>query len=70
MIGRTAKISDLAEWMIVSSSNLATNLLLDYLSVEYVREVLAAASVNGMELRRGVDDKKAFEQNFNNQTTA
>jgi beta-lactamase class A len=70
LIGRTAKISDLAEWMIVSSSNLATNLLLDYLSVEYVREVLAAASVNGMELRRGVDDKKAFEQDFNNRTTA
>lgn len=70
LIGRTAKISDLAEWMIVSSSNLATNLLLDYLSVEYVREVLVAAGVNGMELRRGVDDKKAFEQNFNNETTA
>jgi beta-lactamase class A len=70
LIGRTAKISDLAEWMIVSSSNLATNLLLDYLSVEYVREILVAAGVNGMELRRGVDDKKAFEQNFNNETTA
>jgi beta-lactamase class A len=70
LIGRTAKISDLAEWMIVSSSNLATNLLLDYLSVEYVREILSAAGVNGLELRRGVDDKKAFEQNFNNETTA
>ena len=70
LIGRTAKISDLAEWMIVSSSNLATNLLLDYLTVEYVREVLAAAGVNGMELRRGVDDTKAFDRNFNNETTA
>ena len=70
LIGRTAKISDLAEWMIVSSSNLATNLLLDYLSVDYVREVLVAAGVNGMELRRGVDDTKAFEKNFNNETTA
>jgi beta-lactamase class A len=70
LIGRTAKISDLAEWMIVSSSNLATNLLLDYLSVNYVREVLDAAGVSGLELRRGVDDTKAFEQNFNNETTA
>lgn len=70
LIGRTAKISDLAEWMIVSSSNLATNLLLDYLSVNYVREVLDAAGVRGLELRRGVDDTKAFEQNFNNETTA
>jgi beta-lactamase class A len=70
LIGRAAKISDLAEWMIVSSSNLAANLLLDYLTVEYVREVLRAAGVNGLRLRRGVDDTKAFEQNFNNETTA
>lgn len=70
LIGRTAKISDLTEWMIVSSSNLATNLLLDYLSVEEAREVLRGAGVSGMELRRGVDDTKAHEQNFNNETTA
>jgi beta-lactamase class A len=70
LIGRTAKISDLAEWMIVSSSNLATNLLLDYLTVEYVRGVLDAAGVQGIDLRRGVDDTKAHDQNFNNETTA
>src|SRR5207244_4784222 len=34
-IGRTAKISALAEGMISSSSNLATNLLLDLVGVEY-----------------------------------
>ena len=69
-IGRTAKISDLAEWMIVSSSNLATNLLLDYLTVDYVRDVLEAAGVKGVEVRRGVDDTKAHDQKFNNETTA
>jgi beta-lactamase class A len=70
LIGRTAKISDLTEWMIVSSSNLATNLLLEYLTVEYVRGVLEAAGVQGIDLRRGVDDTKAHDQNFNNETTA
>src|SRR5947209_742926 len=70
LIGRTAKVSDLAEWMIVSSSNLATNLLLDYLTVEYVRDVLRSAGVKGIELRRGVDDTKAHGQNFNNETTS
>jgi beta-lactamase class A len=70
LIGRTARISDLTEWMIVSSSNLATNLLLDYLTVDYVCGVLGAAGVKGMDLRRGVDDTKAHEQNFNNETTA
>ena len=70
LIGRTAKLSDLAEWMIVSSSNLATNLLLDYLTVEYAKKVLRDAGVSGVELRRGVDDTKAHEQHFNNEATA
>lgn len=70
LIGRTAKISDLMEWMIVASSNLATNLLLDYITVEYVRTVLREAGVNGVDLKRGVDDTKAHDQDLNNETTA
>lgn len=70
LVGRTAKISELSEWMIVSSSNLATNLLLDYLTVEEAQRVLREAGVSGIELRRGVDDTKAHEKNFNNETTA
>lgn len=69
-IGRTAKISDLTEWMIVASSNLATNLLLAFLGVDYASKVLRDAGVNGIDLRRGVDDTKAHEKNFNNETTA
>jgi beta-lactamase class A len=70
LIGRTAKISDLTEWMIVSSSNLATNLLLDYISVEQALSVLGDAGVHGVHLRRGVDDTTAHDKNFNNETTA
>src|SRR4051794_25819451 len=70
LIGRTAKVSDLTESMIVSSSNLATNLLLDYLTVEEAQRVLHEAGVTGIDLRRGVDDTKAHEQKFNNETTA
>ena len=70
LVGRTAKISDLTEWMIVSSSNLATNLLLDHLTVDYALKVLRDAGVNGVDLRRGVDDTKAHEKNLNNETTA
>ena len=70
LIGRTAKISDLTEWMIVSSSNLATNLLLDYLTVAYASMVLQEAGVSGVDLRRGVDDTKAHEKKLNNETTA
>jgi beta-lactamase class A len=70
LVGRTAKISNLAEWMIVSSSNLATNLLLDYITVGEAQRVLRDAGVTEVYLRRGVDDKNAHDQNFNNETTA
>jgi beta-lactamase class A len=69
-IGRTAKISVLAHAMISGSSNLATNLLLDLLSVEYARKVLRDARVEGVELRRGVEDHGAHELGINNQATA
>jgi beta-lactamase class A len=69
-IGRTAKISLLTHAMISGSSNLATNLLLDFLSVEYSRAALRDARVEGVELRRGVEDHAAHEQGINNQATA
>jgi beta-lactamase class A len=70
LIGRTAKISDLADVMITSSSNLATNLLLDFVTVDYATDVLRQAAVSGIELKRGVDDEKAFQSGLNNETTA
>jgi beta-lactamase class A len=69
-IGRTARIIDLAKWMITSSSNLATNLLVDYLTPEYARAVLRRAEIDGVELRRGVDDEKAHAAGVNNETSA
>jgi len=69
-IGRTAKISALTEGMIVASSNLATNLLLDLLGVEYARNVLSDAQVSGVELRRGVEDRAAHKKGIDNEATA
>src|SRR5438128_8560327 len=68
-IGRTAKISALAHAMICGSSNLAANLLLDFLGVEYARMVLREAQVEGVELRRGVEDHGAHERGINNEAT-
>src|SRR6266566_5855777 len=70
LVGRTAKISTLAEGMIVASSNLATNLLLDFLGVEYARNVLRDAQISGVELRRGVEDRAAHEKGIDNEATA
>ncbi|HET9983486.1 MAG TPA: serine hydrolase [Longimicrobiales bacterium] len=69
-IGRTMKVEDLARHMIVTSSNLATNLLLDLVGVEEVQAKLASLSLHGVRLERGVEDERAFERGINNRVTA
>ena len=69
-IGRTMKVEALARHMIVTSSNLATNLLVDLVGVEAAHQMLARHGIQGIELARGVEDEKAFEQSFNNRVTA
>ena len=70
LVGRTASLQSLAETMIVRSSNLATNLLLDYLEVPFVTETLAAAGLESLRCVRGVEDEAAFAKGMNNQVTA
>jgi len=68
--GRTMQIRELLRAMIVRSSNLATNLLLDLLGLDFVERTLAAAAVPGVRMRRGVEDHSAFESGINNEMTA
>ena len=69
-IGRTMRIGDLARHMIAVSSNLATNVLLDFVGVDAARRTLAAAGITGIDLVRGVEDDRAFEAGISNQVTA
>jgi beta-lactamase class A len=69
-IGKTMRIGDLARHMIVTSSNLATNLLVDLIKVDQAQEMLMRHGIRGVELARGVEDDKAFDANFNNRVTA
>jgi len=69
-IGRTMRLHDLARNMIIRSSNLATNLLLDLLGIEAVQRVLDQYALKGIDLRRGVEDELAFEHGINNRVTA
>jgi beta-lactamase class A len=64
------RIGDLARHMIVTSSNLATNLLVDLVKVDQAQQMLARHGIRGVDLARGVEDDKAFDANFNNRVTA
>ena len=69
-IGKTMRIGELASHMIIRSSNLATNLLLDLLGLEFLQKVLDDCELSGIDLRRGVEDEVAFEHGINNRVTA
>jgi beta-lactamase class A len=68
--GRMLMVQELAEHMIVTSSNLATNLLLEIVGVEETQATLQRLRLTGIELRRGVEDEAAWEQGINNRVTA
>ena len=69
-IGKTMRVGELAHHMIVTSSNLATNLLLDLVGVEAIQRLLDEFGIEGIDLRRGVEDERAFEHGINNRVTA
>jgi beta-lactamase class A len=69
-IGKTMRVKELALHMIATSSNLATNLLLDLVGIDVARKAVADLAVSGVDLRRGVEDQKAYEADVNNRVTA
>ena len=69
-IGRTLTIRELALHMIATSSNLATNLLVDVVGVEEIRGTLRRLDLGGIEFVRGVEDDAAWRAGINNQVTA
>lgn len=69
-IGRTMRVIELAEAMITSSSNLATNLLLDLVGLDSIQRTIDGFGLHGIDVRRGVEDELAFEHGINNQVTA
>ena len=69
-IGKMMTVRELAEHMIVTSSNLATNLLLDVVGIEPARATLARLHLSGIDLQRGVEDEASWEAGINNRVTA
>lgn len=69
-VGKTMTLEELNRQMITVSSNFATNLLIDRLGVRNVRATVEGMGAYGVEVRRGVEDQKAFDQGIINETTA
>jgi len=55
-------IRDLIEAMITTSSNLATNILIELADPEAVMSTLKEVGAEGVSVIRGVEDLKAFDQ--------
>ena len=70
LIGTSLTIRELAERMITVSSNLATNILIELVGPENMMSTLELLGIRRMRVLRGVEDGKAFERGWNNQTDA
>jgi beta-lactamase class A len=69
-MGRTMTVKQLAYHMITTSSNFATNLLVDVVGVETVQAALRELGIDGVTVLRGVEDQAAYEAGLNNEVTA
>lgn len=69
-LGQPMTIRALIERMIVRSSNLATNLLIEKAGAENTMKLMRKLGANDIQVRRGVEDNKAFRAGLNNTTTA
>ncbi len=69
-VGQQVPLRWLVERMIVRSSNLATNTLIEVLDAKKVDATARSLGTTNMKVLRGVEDGKAFQAGLNNQTSA
>jgi beta-lactamase class A len=69
-VGERISIDTLMRLMITRSSNLATNTLIALVGAENVNQTMRTFGANRMQVLRGVEDQKAFDQHLINTTTA
>jgi beta-lactamase class A len=69
-VGETESIAELTRLMIVRSSNLATNILLEKVGASHVNDFIQALGIEGVRFIRGIDDAAAFLRGINNSATA
>lgn len=69
-LGEKATLYDLLYQMIISSSNLATNIMIDKLGAANVTATIRTYGANDIKVLRGVEDGKAYEKGMNNVISA
>jgi beta-lactamase class A len=70
MVGMDVPLEDLVRRMIVRSSNLATNLVIELIGAPRVMALMRQIGANDIRVLRGVEDDKAYHAGMNNMTTA
>ena len=69
-IGKKATYFELVYDMIINSSNLATNIVIDLLDAKNVMKTMDKLGAKKIKVLRGVEDMKAFDLGMNNETSA
>lgn len=69
-IGETESIEELTRLMIARSSNLATNILMEKIGAKNVNDFVQSLGIQGVIVKRGVEDNAAFRLGMNNSATA
>jgi len=70
LVGKKKALKDLVNDMIIYSSNLATNTVIELVGAKNVMNTMRELGANHIQVLRGVEDGKAFEKGLNNTTTA
>jgi len=69
-LGAKLPVRDLVDRMITHSSNLATNILVDRITPEFIQELMDGLGCWDFRVLRGVEDGPAYRAGLNNQVTA
>lgn len=68
--GEQQSIRDLVYHMIIASSNLATNIVIELVGAQNTTQTMRDLGASDMQVLRGVEDTKAYQQGLSNTTTA
>ena len=70
LVGQKRELEEMVSDMITHSSNLATNIVIDLVDAKKVTQTMRDLGAPDINVLRGVEDIKAYEQGLSNSTTA